>query len=100
MTAAFSRSLDGGRTLTNTASAPGGDNHDLWIDPTNGDRLAVANDGGFSISVNRGRTWNRVQLPIASSTTLPSTIRFRISSTATSRTAVRIAARATAPLAD
>src|SRR5262249_43681422 len=39
--------------------------HDLWIDPTNGDRLAVANDGGFSISTNRGRTWNRVQLPIA-----------------------------------
>jgi photosystem II stability/assembly factor-like uncharacterized protein len=65
MSAAFSRSLDGGRTITNTLSAPGGDNHDLWIDPTNGDRLAVANDGGFSISVNRGRTWNRVQLPIA-----------------------------------
>ena len=44
---------------------PGGDNHDMWIDPTNGDRIAVANDSGFSISVNRGRTWNRVQLPIA-----------------------------------
>src|SRR5262249_46607194 len=65
MSAAFSRSLDGGRTLTNTPTAPGGDNHDLWIDPNNSDRLAVANDGGFSISVNRGRTWNRVQLPIA-----------------------------------
>ena len=65
LTAAFSRSLDGGRTLTNTAGVPGGDNHDMWIDPTNGDRIAVANDGGFSISVNRGRTWHRVQLPIA-----------------------------------
>jgi len=65
MTSAFSRSLDGGRTLTNTPALPGGDNHDLWIDPTNGDRMAVANDSGFSISVNRGRTWNRVQLPIA-----------------------------------
>jgi photosystem II stability/assembly factor-like uncharacterized protein len=65
LTAAFSRSLDAGRTLTNTPAAPGGDNHDMWIDPLNGDRIAVANDGGFSISVNRGRTWNRVQLPIA-----------------------------------
>ena len=64
LTASFSRSLDGGRTLTNIA-APGGDNHDMWIDPTNGDRMMVANDGGIGISVNRGRTWNRVQLPIA-----------------------------------
>ena len=65
MTAAFSRSLDGGRTLTDLPALPGGDNHDMWIDPTNGDRMAVANDSSFAISVNRGRTWNRVQLPIA-----------------------------------
>jgi photosystem II stability/assembly factor-like uncharacterized protein len=65
LTSAFSRSLDGGRTLSNTAGTPGGDNHDMWIDPTNGDRIAVANDGGISISINRGRTWNRAQLPIA-----------------------------------
>ncbi len=64
-TAAFSRTLDGGRTLTNMPSTPGGDNHEMWIDPTNGDRMAVVNDGGVSISVNRGRTWNRIQLPIA-----------------------------------
>ena len=65
MSAAFSRSLDGGRTLTDLPALPGGDNHDMWIDPTNGDRMAVANDGAIAISVNRGRTWNRVQLPIA-----------------------------------
>ena len=65
MTAAFSRSLDGGKTLTDMQQLPGGDNHDLWIDPTNGDRLVVSNDSGVSISVNRGRTWNRVQLPVA-----------------------------------
>ncbi|HXZ18643.1 MAG TPA: hypothetical protein VEG63_01765, partial [Candidatus Acidoferrales bacterium] len=35
------------------------------IDPTNGDRMAVVHDGGVSISVNRGKTWNRVSLPIA-----------------------------------
>jgi photosystem II stability/assembly factor-like uncharacterized protein len=64
-TSAFSRTLDGGHTLTNMPSGPGGDNHEMWIDPTNGDRMAVVNDGGVSISVNRGHTWNRIQLPIA-----------------------------------
>src|SRR5215470_1565351 len=64
-TSAFSRTLDGGHTLTNMPASPGGDNHEMWIDPTNGDRLAVVNDGGVSISLNRGHTWNRIQLPIA-----------------------------------
>jgi len=63
--ASFSRTLDGGRTLTKMPSSPGGDNHEMWIDPTNGDRMAVVNDGGVSISVNRGQSWNRVNLPIA-----------------------------------
>jgi len=65
MSTAFSHSLDGGKTLTPMPELPGGDNHDMWIDPTNGDRLMVANDSGISISVNRGRTWNRVQFPNA-----------------------------------
>lgn len=65
MSAAFSHSLDGGKTLTDLPSLPGGDNHDMWIDPTNADRMAVANDSGISISINHGRTWDRVQLPIA-----------------------------------
>ena len=63
--AAFSHTLDGGHTLTDMPATPGGDNHEMWIDPTNGDRMAVVNDGGVSISVNRGHTWNRIQLPIA-----------------------------------
>src|SRR5262249_56231782 len=68
LTASFSTSLDGGETLRPTSgfgSSPGGDNHDMWIDPTNANRMAVANDGGVSISVTRGRTWDRIQLPIA-----------------------------------
>ena len=64
-TSAFSRTLDGGRTLTNMPATPGGDNHEMWIDPANGDRMAVVNDGGVSISVNRGHSWDRIQLPIA-----------------------------------
>ena len=61
----FSRTLDGGHTLTPMPANPGGDFHEMWIDPKNGDRMAVVWDGGVSISVNRGHTWNMVALPIA-----------------------------------
>ena len=67
LTAGFAHSTDGGeteRTMVGPGS-PGGDNHDIWIDPTNANRIAVANDGGVSISTTRGQTWNRIQLPIA-----------------------------------
>ncbi len=63
LTSAFSRSIDGGRTVTQMAS-PGGDNHDMWIDPTDGDRMAVANDHGLGLTVNRGRTFARFQFPV------------------------------------
>ena len=67
LTAPFVRSIDGGRTgqLQNGRRRPGGDNHDIWIDPTDGDRMIVGNDGGLAISQNRGETWLRVNLPIA-----------------------------------
>jgi len=67
LTSAFAISIDGGETARTVtfANSPGGDNHDIWIDPTNGNRMAVANDGGVSISVNRGKSWDRIQLPIA-----------------------------------
>src|SRR6266498_116217 len=67
LTAGYNVSIDGGETLRpgTPGSSPGGDNHDMWIDPTNGNRMAVANDGGVSISVNRGKSWDRIQLPIA-----------------------------------
>jgi len=67
LTAGFARSTDGGETarMMVAATSPGGDNHDIWIDPTNANRMAVANDGGVSISTTRGQTWDRIQLPIA-----------------------------------
>ena len=46
-------------------SAPGGDHHDMWIDPTNANRMIVGHDQGVSMSTTRGREWLRVQLPIA-----------------------------------
>ena len=60
----FSTSKDGGKTIKGGYSA-GGDNHDIWIDPTNADRIMVAHDGGASISMNHGKTFQRIVLPIA-----------------------------------
>ena len=67
LTAAFTRTIDGGRTGTALTgrSRPGGDYHDLWIDPTNPDRWLVGNDQGVSVSINRGESWLRTQLPVA-----------------------------------
>jgi photosystem II stability/assembly factor-like uncharacterized protein len=52
------RSTDGGRTFTGI-SAPHGDNHGLWIDPQNPERMINGNDGGANVSVNGGKTWTR-----------------------------------------
>ena len=59
----FSISEDGGKTIKSGYSA-GGDNHDIWIDPKNGNRIMVAHDGCASIA-NDGKTFKRVVLPIA-----------------------------------
>jgi photosystem II stability/assembly factor-like uncharacterized protein len=61
----FSMSRDGGRTLARSGYQGGGDNHDIWIDPLQPDRFMVAHDGGASITLNRGKTFSRVVLPIA-----------------------------------
>lgn len=65
MASAYSNSKDGGKTTHIAESQPNWDHHEMWIDPTNGNRQAVAGDGGISFSQNRGKTWFRVQLPVA-----------------------------------
>ncbi len=60
----FITSEDGGKTISGNYSA-GGDNHDIWIDPTNADRFMVAHDGCASITLNGGESYQRVVLPIA-----------------------------------
>jgi len=64
LAAAFSMSLDGGET-SKGVSGFHFDNHDMWIDPSDGNRMIVGNDGGVFISVNRAKTWNWIRLPIA-----------------------------------
>ena len=58
----FHQSLDGGETFRPTRW--GGDNHDIWWDPTNADRFVITHDGGLSITTSHGRGFNHVSLPI------------------------------------
>ena len=64
LTASFAKTLDGAETLTQLRrdEAPGGDHHDIWIDPTDANRMIVAHDQGLSISTTRGRTWFKQRL--------------------------------------
>ena len=67
LNASYSKSIDGGATLVPQSGleAPGGDHHDMWIDPANGNRMIVGHDQGVSISQTRGRTWLKQRLPNA-----------------------------------
>ncbi len=53
----FFKSTDGGRTMT-PLRTPHGDNHDLWINPHDGNTMVQANDGGANVSFDGGRTWS------------------------------------------
>lgn len=57
-------SKDGGKTWSWSYQS-GGDNHDFWIDPLNPSRMMMAHDGCASISLNHGKSYQRVVLPIA-----------------------------------
>ena len=72
LTASYARTTDGGANLITLGGggrgagaefqAPGGDHHDIWIDPTNANRQIVVHDQGLSITQNRGRTWYKQRL--------------------------------------
>jgi len=61
----WSVSRDGGKTFATNVARAGGDLHSIWIDPTNPRRMLVADDSGGGISLDGGKTWQRVKLPIA-----------------------------------
>ncbi len=56
----FLKSTDGGKTFKNI-STPHGDHHDLWIDPADGKRMTIADDGGAQISFDGGDNWSTYQ---------------------------------------
>src|SRR5690606_5167840 len=51
------KSIDGGKTFVQIG-VPHGDNHDLWIDPNNPERMINGNDGGACVSYNGGIAWS------------------------------------------
>jgi photosystem II stability/assembly factor-like uncharacterized protein len=55
----FWRSTDGGHNWTEL-STPHGDNHDVWIFPTNNQIMIQGNDGGACVSLNGGASWSSI----------------------------------------
>jgi photosystem II stability/assembly factor-like uncharacterized protein len=53
----FFKSADGGKTFT-PFRTPHGDNHDIWINPKDGQMMIQSNDGGANVSFDGGRTWS------------------------------------------
>lgn len=53
----FMYSRDGGKSFQ-SYNTPHGDHHDLWIDPANGKRMVVADDGGAQVSFDGGQNWS------------------------------------------
>jgi photosystem II stability/assembly factor-like uncharacterized protein len=53
------KSTDGGSGFTEIQT-PHGDNHDLWIDPADPNRMVEGNDGGACVSFNGGQTWSSI----------------------------------------
>ena len=58
----FWHSTDGGKSFTTLPW--GGDTHDIWIDPTNANRVAMTHDGGMFLTTTHGQSSSRVTLPI------------------------------------
>ncbi len=52
------RSKNGGKKFKGVNA--GGDNHDLWIDPTNPKRVLLGSDQGFNMSMDDGVTWDYI----------------------------------------
>ena len=53
----FYKSSDGGKTFSHV-NTPHGDHHNLWIDPEDGQRMIIADDGGAQISFDGAHNWS------------------------------------------
>jgi photosystem II stability/assembly factor-like uncharacterized protein len=61
---AMLKTIDGGRTIQSVKGG-GWDYHDVWIDPTDTNRVIAASDAGVSLSRDGGATWFWPALPIS-----------------------------------
>lgn len=53
----FFKSTDAGKSFA-IFRTPHGDNHDIWINPKDGQTMIQSNDGGANVSTDGGRTWS------------------------------------------
>jgi photosystem II stability/assembly factor-like uncharacterized protein len=65
MSVQLMESRDGGRTAHPMSGTPGGDNHQMWIDPNDSRRLIVGSDQTIMLTQNAGRTWFAPALLVA-----------------------------------
>ncbi|MCC7194634.1 MAG: hypothetical protein IT356_03660 [Gemmatimonadaceae bacterium] len=57
---------DGGKTSRGAAQQVHVDDHAIWIDPHDPERIALAHDGGIALTMDKGGNWFQPQnLPIA-----------------------------------
>lgn len=57
LNAPLMRSIDGGKTFEDMRVIHG-DCHDLWLHPAKNNIIAMAEDGGATISYNKGKSWS------------------------------------------
>ena len=57
----FYRSTNGGKLFIEVRW--GGDNHDIWYDPTNADRIGLTNDADARLTWSHGKAWTSAPLP-------------------------------------
>ena len=55
--APLAHKMKGGKTFVEIPT-PHGDNHDMWIDPPNTDRMILGNAGGTMVTFNAGGSWS------------------------------------------
>jgi photosystem II stability/assembly factor-like uncharacterized protein len=58
----FHQSTDGGKSFRTLPW--GGDTHEIWIDPTDANRIIVTDDGGMTLTTDHGKATRRITLPI------------------------------------
>src|SRR5215218_37986 len=95
----FMRSRDGGKTFQ-SVNTPHGDHHDLWIDPADGNRMIVADDGGAQISFDGGTNWSTyLNQPTAQfyRVSTDNSFPYRVLGAQQDNTTVRIKSRTTGP---
>ncbi len=89
------KSTDGGRTFVDVPM-PHGDHHDLWIDPSDPQRMIEGSDGGATVTLNGGVSWSSLHnQPTASLFHIATDNQFpyRIYSTQMDNTAISVPSR-------